>query len=223
MANIKIVDLQPAFNKQIFKYLVLWYGTEVFARFFFPKNNPKKMSQIEEWLRNTKSFFHIMPQIPPTIPMIIVTVCTILVIFIMIIIGISPQSNKILSAIVGIVMYLVVIGFVIYFSFTIPSSKLLEVFENLRDYNLIDYHVEPYECQIAVYKDGRFKKQTGYVGITDDGRVVGLSRELRFVELGIGYNIELNQNFMRQEILKVYRKKFGAKQQTDETNVVVRL
>jgi len=220
MGNTEIIDLQPAFDRYTFEHLVLWHGTEVFARFFFPKNDPKKMSQIEEWLQDSGRLFCI--SYLPVSPFAIATLCIIALILVKISIHIEGISDVTLNVICNIIC-LFILAIATYFTLTISPSKLLEVFENLRDYNLIDYHVEPYECQIAVYKDGRFKKQTGYVGITDDGRVIWLSRELRFVELGIGYNIELNQNFMRQEILKVYRKKFGAKQQTDETNVVVRL
>jgi len=221
MANIEIVDLQPAFNKQIFKRLVSRYGLKVFSNFCYPKNNPEKMSQIEEWLRNTKSFFHMMPQTPPTIPMIIMTICMILVILIMMLIGISPQSNKVFSAIVGILMYLVVIGTIIYFSFTIPSSKLLETLEKIRDFNLIDYHVEPYQCRILVFENGYVKEQVGIAGITDSGEVISLTPELTNIELTTYRTIILNQDFVKQKISEAYKKKFGEKQQT--TEVILKL
>jgi len=217
MIEIRILDIQPAFNENVFRSLVSRYEEEVFPKFFFPKNDTKKMNLLEKWLQNNRMF---CKKLEP-FQLIAVSLAILGFIFVsvyLLYVGIS--MSKLIEVIVGIFLCLVIFALTILYGVKISSSKLLENFQKLREYNLIDYHVEPYQCRIVVHYQGHVKEQIGYAGITDDGRVIDLTPELTSIAFTQWWETNLDRNLVKQKVLEAYKKKFGDKQ---SPNVVVRL
>ena len=206
MIDVKIVDIQPAFNKSTFNFLVLQTGEKVFSKFFFPKNDSEKMEQIERWLRSiSRSYYK-----PETILLAIIQALVTGILGLAFANALKPDmtTSEMIASINLTLVYAIWYVVMVFRTTSIPSTKLLDIFQRLRYKNLISYHVEPYLCQIIVQKNGCvIERQAGYAGITDDGRVISLSQELTLMD-----PIILDQNAMKEKISYAYKKKFGERQ-----------
>jgi len=209
MIDVKIVDIQPAFNKSTFNFLVLQTGEKVFSKFFFPKNDSEKMEQIERWLRSiSRSYYK-----PETILLAIIQALVTGILGLAFANALKPDmtASEMIASINLILAYVICYVVMLFKITSISPIKLLNTFQKLRYENLISYHVEPYLCQIIVQKNDRvIERQVGYAGITDDGKVVSLSQELTLID-----PIILDQNAMKEKISYAYKRKFGERQSVE--------
>jgi len=194
--SIEVLELKPAFSKQVLQNLYKRYGLSAFSDFFYPKEDKDKIQAIKDWLSDN-AFIRLIKESHIWFFLGVVYQFYVIVAF-----WLSIFHSSTFGIVMTAFCQLAAIGM-----FHLPLYILYKQIkrELTNPFTLISSkdHVEPYYFKLKLMNDNRQIIYTeGYAGITKDGKVKGLDFS--------GYIIHKHDDrqLVKKALSRAFRSKF---------------